>query len=254
MKIGNALSLASVIFASLLVGGCSSVSKTVADVSKSSQIAPFSTLQLGEPHPLSWQPWIISRFNRRTDYRVVEFEGQRVLMAHSDKAASGLLQDVAIDPTESPNLSWRWHVKQILPGADLNRRGSDDSPVRVIVSFDGDHDKLDVEDRATARLVKLFSGRDMPYATLMYVWDNKLPVGTMLDNAHSGRAKMIVVESGGSRTGQWLNFTRNVVNDFKRAFGEYPGRVISVGVMTDSNTTESEATAHYGDIVLQERP
>ncbi len=246
--------LACAAFVILFVTGCSTVSKNVVDVSKSSQVAPFSTLQLGEPHPLSWQPWIISRFNRRTDYRVVELDGQRVLRAHSDKAASGLLQDVAIDPVESPNLSWRWQVKHILPGADLNRRGSDDSPVRVIVSFDGDHDKFDVEDRAAARLVKLFSGRDMPYATLMYVWDNKLPVGTMLDNAHSGRAKMIVVESGATRTGQWLNFSRNVVNDFKRAFGEAPGRVISVGVMTDSNTTESEAIAYYGDIVLQELP
>ncbi len=246
--------LGCVLSAGLLFSGCAGVLPGPVDVSKSTQIAPFSTSQLGEPHPLSWQPWIITRFNRRTDYRVVELEGVRVLKAHSDKAASGLLQDVAIDPVEMPHLQWRWKVEQLLPGANLSRRGHDDSPVRLIVSFDGDHEKLDFEDRAAAKLVKLFSGREMPYATLMYVWDNKLPVGTMLDNAHSGRAKMIVVESGAARTGQWLSFTRNIVDDFRRAFGEAPGKVISVGVMTDSNATESVAIAYYGDIALQESP
>ncbi len=239
------------LFAVATLVGCASAPSQMNDVRLSNQVAPFSTLQLGEPLSLSWQPWILSRFNRRTDYRVVDQDGMRVLRAHSDKAASGLLQDVVIDPITSPNLLWRWNVERLLPGANLTRRGSDDSPVRVIVSFDGDMGKLDVEDRAAAGMVKMFSGRDMPYATLMYVWDNDLPVDTLLDNAHSGRAKMIVVESGGKRTGQWLDFRRNVVNDFKRAFGEAPGRVISVGVMTDSNTTETETIAYYGDIVLQ---
>ena len=150
--------------------GCASAPSQMNDVRLSNQVAPFSTLQLGEPLSLSWQPWILSRFNRRTDYRVVDQDGMRVLRAHSDKAASGLLQDVVIDPITSPNLLWRWNVERLLPGANLTRRGSDDSPVRVIVSFDGDMGKLDVEDRAAAGMVKMFSGRDMPYATLMYVW------------------------------------------------------------------------------------
>ena len=185
---------------------------------------------------------------------MVELDGKNVLSASSDKAASGLLQEVSIDPTKTPFLRWRWKVPQILPGANLLERGADDSPARLIVSFDGDLEKLDVDDRATATMVKLFSGREMPYATLMYVWDNQLPPDSLIDNAYSTRAKMIVVETGAKRIGQWLDFRRDLINDFRRAFGEEPGKIISIGVMTDSNRTESQAIAYYGDIFLNNKP
>jgi hypothetical protein len=142
----------------------------------------------------------------------------------------------------------------LLPNADLNRKGSDDSPVRVIVSFDGDLQKLDVEDRAMAGMVKMVSGRDMPYATLMYVWDNKMPVGTFLESPHSTRAKLIVVASGPSQLGKWVPYSRNLVADFRKAFGEAPGKIITVGVMTDTNATEADALAYYGDIVISAAP
>jgi Protein of unknown function (DUF3047) len=233
--------------------GCASVPR--ATVTKQSQISAFSAATDIATTPQSaWQPWIISRFNQRTQYQMVDDNGKQVLRAYSDKAASGLLQEVTIDPQSAPYLRWQWKVPKLLLGADLSVRGMDDSPVRVIVSFDGDHEKLDVEDRAIGDMVKLFSGRAMPYASIMYVWDNKLAVNTMLDNAYSSRAKMIVVESGDSRAGKWLNFSRNIVNDFKRAFGELPGQIISIAVMTDSNRTETEAIAYYGDIVLGVEP
>jgi hypothetical protein len=248
----NGLLLLLVIGLAVLAGCAGQRAST--NPSKPDHVAAFSTAQLGEPHPLEWQPWIISRFNRRTEYRVVEEDGQRVLLANSDQAASGLLQEIRISPSKLPHLRWRWRVPKLLEGADLSRKGSDDSPVRVIVSFDGDLGKLDIEERAMASLVKLASGRDMPYATLMYVWDNNLPAGTMLENPHSSRVKMFVVEGGPGRTGQWLQYSRNVAADFRKAFGEPPGAIISVGVMTDSNRTETKAIAYYGDIGFSDKP
>ena len=236
----------------LLLGACASqpTAPEQYGLGPGGSVSPFSQGLLGDQLPTGWQPWIISRFNRNTSYRIVEDGGYRVLEADADSSASGVLQELSVKPAQYPTLSWRWRVSQLVPGADLTQRGRDDSPARVIVSFDGDRKKLDFEDRAMADLVKLFSGREMPYATLMYVWDSKLPVGTVLENAHSGRAMMIVVESGENRVGQWLSFSRNVVEDYRRAYGELPGSIISVGVMTDSNTTHSKVTAYYGDIVL----
>jgi hypothetical protein len=177
-------------------------------------------------------------------------DGRRVLRAQAQTAASGLLQEIEIDPLVSRHLKWHWSVPQLLPEADLSKKGSDDSPVRMIVSFDGDLAKLDVEDRAMAGMVKMVSGREMPYATLMYVWDNKLPIGTFLDSPHSSRVKLIVVESGSDRLGKWVSYSRNLVADFKRAFGEMPEKIITVGVMTDTNATEKDVTAYYGDIEI----
>lgn len=255
-RLRNLISLlaAVLVLAACAFGAAKLPARSAGVVEQPHQVAQFSTAALGEPHPLTWQPWILSRLNRRTDYRVVDLDARRVLEARSEKAASGILQEVDMNPGATPYLKWEWRVSQLLEGADLTRRGTDDSPVRLFVSFDGDIEKLDVEDRAMAGMVKLFSGRSMPYATLMYVWDNKLPVDTFLDNAHSGRAKMVVVESGPARVGSWTSYSRNLVADYQKAFGEAPGRIISVGVMTDSNRTEIDVTSYYGDINLSATP
>ena len=84
----------------------------------------------------------------------------------------------------------------------------------------------------------------------MYTWDNDLPADTMLDNAYSSRVRMIIVESGAMNVGKWRSFRRNVAEDYYRAFGEKPGPIISVGVMTDSNSTATDAVAYYGDLRL----
>ncbi len=217
-------------------------------------VAAFSNAAVGESHPAPWQLWTLSRFSRRTEYRVVDVDGERVLRASSVRAASGLLQDVDIDPRSANTIRWRWNVPALIPGADLRRKGSDDSPVRVIVSFDGDHDKLDVVERAMAGMVKLFSGREMPYATLMYVWENNLPVESVIENPHSSRVRMIVVASEPAQLGEWRSYSRDLGADFKRAFGEAPGKIISVGVMTDSNGTDTDTVAYYGDIVISDKP
>ena len=211
-------------------------------------VQPFSLTSVGESLPTAWEPWLLSRFLARTKYRIVEHEGERVLEAEANVSASGLLQPMSLAVAEFPHLHWRWKVPQLIADADNASRIADDSPVRVIVAFDGDKSKFDFEDSAFAQTVKFFSGREMPYATIQYIWENKLPAETVLDNAKTSRAKMLVVESGPQRLGQWINFQRNVKQDYERLFGEPPGSIIFVGVMTDSNATGSHTSAYYGDI------
>ena len=211
-------------------------------------VQAFSLTSIGETAPPGWEPWILSRFMARTQYRIVDLEGERVLAAKANVSASGLLQPLSLSTADYPIINWRWKVPQLIPGADNSSRIGDDSPVRVIVAFDGDKNKLDFEDQAFSETVKLFSGREMPYATIQYIWENKLPRESVLENSRTSRSKMLVVESGPDHLGQWLSFKRDVRADYQRLFGERPGPVIFVGVMTDSNATGSQAMAYYGDI------
>jgi hypothetical protein len=243
------LALAGILFTALMAG-CASVVPPIAEDARAHVVTPFSSASSEGGLPNGWQPWIMSRVLNNTRYRIVRDDGKPVLEARSESAASGLLQEVSIDPAVHRFISWRWKAAELIPAADNARRGTDDSPVRVIVAFDGDRSKFDFEDRAMADMAKLMSGREMPYATIMYIWENKLPVDTILDNAVTSRAKMIVAESGPKRVGQWLTFKRDLVEDYRRAYGEEPGRIISVGVMTDSNSTGTNVTAYYGDISL----
>jgi Protein of unknown function (DUF3047) len=44
---------------------------------------------------------------------------------------------------------------------------------------------------------------------------------------------------------------RNVLDDYRRAFGEEPPPIAGVAVMTDTDDTGASATAWFGDIVLR---
>jgi hypothetical protein len=251
VAMGNRLRHA-IVIAMFVLAGCAQFITPDLGISRLAMpfasVQPFSLTSLGETAPPAWEPWVLSRFLAQTKYRIVDHDGERVLQADANVSASGLLQPLALQAQEYPQLHWRWKVPHLIAGADNANRSFDDSPVRIIVAFDGDKSKLDFEDSAFASTVKLFSGREMPYATIQYIWENKLPKETVLDNAKTSRAKMLVVESGPAQLGKWTHFQRNVEQDFQRLFGEPAGSIIFVGVMTDSNATGSHTSAYYGDI------
>jgi hypothetical protein len=239
------------LFAAAGLAACAA--PTPAPVSTSAliaQVQAFSAAPAGDMAPAGWEPWILSRFLPRTEYRIAEVDGERVMVAHADKSASGLLQPLSALTRDTPWLSWRWKVPALIPGADNTSKTADDAAVRVIVAFDGDKSKWDFEDTSFASLVRLFSGRDMPYATIQYIWENKAPLETVIDNAKTARSKMLVVESGPRHLGQWRDYKRNLRADYEKLFGEPPGPIIFVGLMTDSNATGSQVKAYYGDIRL----
>ena len=90
----------------------------------------------------------------------------------------------------------------------------------------------------------------MPYATLMYVWCNQRPVNAVIQNPRTDRIRKIVVESGPDRLNQWLMYERDIKKDYENAFGEPPGALIGVGLMTDSDNTQSHIHSWYGAIQL----
>jgi hypothetical protein len=47
------------------------------------------------------------------------------------------------------------------------------------------------------------------------------------------------------------NYRRNLFSDFQRAFGEPPGRLIGMALMTDTDNTGAATEAWYGDVVLK---
>ncbi len=82
----------------------------------------------------------------------------------------------------------------------------------------------------------------------MYIWANHAPVGTVIANPRTRRVQMVVASSGAAGVGEWQALARNARIDFRRAFGEEPGPLIAVGVLTDTDNTDGHAEAWYGDI------
>ena len=41
---------------------------------------------------------------------------------------------------------------------------------------------------------------------------------------------------------------RNILEDYKKAFGRKPGKVGAIAIMTDTDNTRSTAEAHYDEL------
>lgn len=232
----------------LLLAGCASVEPQL----PAADVAAFSGNREGAA-PRHWAPLIITRAKAATDYRLVQDpdSGQVVVHARARRSATGLRQRLDVDPQTRPRVAWQWRVVDLIGAADNLDRYLEDSPVRLLLFFDGDRRRLAPRDQIALELAETVSGQAVPYATLIYLWENRQPVDTVIDSAHSGRVKMIVAGSGRDRLGRWKRFERDYVADFERAFGEPPGRLIGVGIMTDTDNTGAEVEAYYGDIELR---
>lgn len=211
-------------------------------------VTPFSSAKPGAALPAGWEPLTFGSLKTPTEYRFVDDGGTVVVKARAESAASGYNFPVKFDVTSSPFIEFKWKIGSLIEGADNSIASKEDSPVRIVLGFEGDKSKLTLRERTASLLAKRATGRDLPYAQLIYVWSNKAPVGTVIENPHTGRVRMVVAVSGGAQVGKWVTLTRNVVEDFQKAFGESPGLMTDVGIMTDTDNTGTNVDAWYGDI------
>ena len=214
------------------------------------ELPKFSAETARNGMPNGWNFYRIAPFKKNTVYRLESYQGKTVLSANSKTSASGLA--VKLRPRQASNLllQWEWKALNPIVNADNADGYADDAPLRILVAFDGNKSKLPLKEKMTFEMANLISGQEMPYATLMYIWSGKSPIDTIITNAHTSRIKMIVVDSGWDNLGQWHKHQRDLAADYKRAYGEAPGEVIGVALLTDTDNTKSETRAFYGDIEL----
>jgi hypothetical protein len=179
---------------------------------------------------LDFKRWEPIKFQAPTLYKVVKDGTNSVLQALAKSSASGLGARIAVPTGDAPKISWRWKLDKTPPGGSEDKIKTFDHTVRLYVAF------------------KTLIG---PPRTVNYVWANTMKVGQTFDHPSSGRAKFIVLQTGDAKAGQWQSETRNVGADWKALFGkdEVP-EIVSVGIVTDSDSTASTVTGWYDDIVI----
>jgi hypothetical protein len=215
--------------------------------------APFTSAAALDVLPPGWKPYRLGRYKKPTEYRLVPMEGAAALRAVAESAASGLRFDTIVDVTEYPWLTWQWKITDVIAEANNVLPHAEDSPARIVVMFEGGRDQLPPAEQMNYDLAKAMFGQELPYATIMYIWENHLPEGAIITHHHTTRIKMIVAGSGRKDLGLWHEERVNLLEDYRRAFGEEPPRVKAVGVLTDSDNTGTRAEAFYGDIRFQRR-
>ena len=172
--------------------------------------------------------WRASNDDAKTIYRIESESGNHFLRARADNKAVQIGLEHTFDPKNQPRLKWRWRVSQMPPGADERVSGKHDAAAQVYIIFDN---------RVWPRVVK-------------YTWSSSLPVGTQFTSPLYSRNKGIVRRSGQPDPKRWYEEEVNFLEDFKRLFGDEPGKVQGIAILTSSDATKTTAGADYDDFVL----
>lgn len=198
----------------------------------SSVFAEDTAVQVIDDFNVGLSPqWQSKEFKGQTRYVITDQEGERVLSAQSDGAASALVFNKEYSLSDYPVLSWRWKVKNILDKGDARIKGGDDY---------------------AARLYVVFPHWFFPMTrSVNYIWANKLPKGSTLPSLYAANSVMVAVQSGPENIGRWVTERRNVREDFRRIFGEEPPAVGAIVIMTDTDNTGETALAWYDDVRIE---
>ncbi|MBJ6723255.1 DUF3047 domain-containing protein [Geomesophilobacter sediminis] len=172
--------------------------------------------------------WSEKTFKGHTGYAI----DNGAMKAHAVKAASGMVKTLKVDAKKYPRLTWSWRIDHTLKREDVKSKSGDDFVARVYVIFP-----------------RTFIWR---MRAINYVWSAKMPKGSEARSPYTSNSAIVAVESGDEKAGNWVFEERNIYEDYKRIFGEEPPPLGGVAIMTDTDDTQDDATAWYGDITLRQ--
>jgi hypothetical protein len=174
----------------------------------------------------------------RTRYSVVERDGRDAIMAVGRRTASGLARRINIDPKVCRQLRWSWRVDRIQTDVDLRNKSKEDVAASIFLTF-GDPGLMFLPN---------------PAPTIRYVWTtDHMKIGEIFDNPFRPKIiRTIVVENRTDRLGEWIDVTRDIVDDYRAAFGKPPTEKIElVTLFTDNDQSKQPVTAYYGPISIR---
>ncbi len=144
----------------------------------------------------------------------------------------------AVDLSRMPVLAWSWKALALAKGGDGRRNETDDQTAAVYVFFPGTG--------LTARWDSRIVG---------YTWETKPPKGTFYTSPKNEKTKVFVLRNETDPLDSWQSESRNVAEDFKKAFGlnEVP-RPQAVCFQIDSDDTRSRAESALGPLDFEPAP
>ena len=189
-------------------------------------IVDFSTARETVP-----QGWELSVKTGEPSLQLVQDGSKQALQMRSEQASFSLQRKVYIALQGAPFLVWQWKVTELPKGGDFRHYDTDDQAAQLIVAFSSRH-------------------------FLTYIWDTTAPKGLVTAAPAPPLKKIfaIVMQSGSLGLGAWVTERRNLIDDYKRTFGDVPKAIEGVRIQINSQHTRSRAEAYWHSIVVTARP
>ncbi len=179
-------------------------------------VADFTLGSDSKGVPKGWQ---LKEKAGHADFSVRELGGLTALVLRSADTSYSFQREVNVDIRRYPVLSWKWRVDRLPTGADFRRTKTDDQAAQLFLAFSRSQ-------------------------TLVYLWDTSAPQGLMQDAPSPPfmKIKAVVVRSGPAELGKWISETRNVYEDYRKAFGDDVKSIVS-GMRLQINTQHTRTSA-----------
>ena len=226
-----------------------------ASATSAASIPLFSNQPTGAA-PKDWPFQPVRNAPHPTRYALVRDDelAVTVLEGSASAAAGALIYRFDGDAQINSILRFKWKVGGLIASSDPRTKGGDDYAARVYVTFAVDPERAGVREKAENAVALALYGETPPHAALSYVFTHKAALGTVITSPYTQRVKKIVVDADPASVGKWKSFTRNIYDDYKRAFGEEPTRISGIAIMVDTDNTGESTSARFGDITLSLRP
>ena len=187
------------------------------------QVEDFSRFKAGT-FPDGWK----ARGGDGSKVYTVKANQESYLEAQAINSAVAIAKKFEYDLKEYPFLSWQWRVIELPRGGDERYKKTGDSAAAIYVIFPG--------------LIRPDN--------IKYVWSASLSIGKTAESPYSSKTKIVVLRNQSSPRGAWVSEKVNVYEDYKRLFGCPPKHVKAIGLMSDSDNTETSAQADYKGISI----
>jgi hypothetical protein len=167
------------------------------------------------------------------DFTVIQDGDKRALLLKSDNDSSSISKEIKVDVKQYPILEWTWKVVALPPGGHARKAQTDDEAAQLYVTF--------------PRFPTTVRSR-----IIGYIWDSTEPAGASFQSAKVSSVHFIVVRSGSADLGKWITENRNVLEDFKKIYGESPSEPAGgITLSINSQNTGTRAESFFGKILFK---
>ena len=185
--------------------------------------------QKGVPDGWQKQNWGSPKY----DFTIVSDSSGRAIRLRSENDSSTISKELTVDVREYPILQWRWKAVTLPKGGSARRKQSDDEAAQLYVTF--------------PRFPSAVRSR-----IIGYIWDTTAPAGSSFPSQKVGNVTFVVIRSGEGELGKWLTETRNVLEDYRRIYGEAPKENLgAVSLSINSQNTGTSAESFFGAIAFK---
>jgi hypothetical protein len=182
----------------------------------------------GVPRPWRLNKWapVVGLGGWEATAKVATEGGAKALHLKSVKSGFLVGTDRQVDVSTYRVASWGWKAVTLPTGGSFKQRSTNDQALQLLFGFEGG-------------------------TVVGYIWDGSGQVGA----SGSGLAwredvRVIVVEAGPSKLGQWVKERRDLAEDYRRLFKSDPPMLKGVAIQSNSQHTGTTGEGFVGPITL----